>query len=195
MSESGIREFLRADLAGILPVSDDQIEALASHYELMARWNARLNLTRVVDPQQASRKHYGESALIARILPPGPLEIADFGSGAGFPGIPIGVLRPDIMVTLIESHQRKSVFLREASRDLPNVRVTASRGDAVARRFDWVVSRAVRWEGVLRADLAPSVALLLSANDGSAIARVEGFTWNVQGALSIDDRLVTGRMI
>ena len=77
-------------------------------------------------------------------LPAGVLRIADVGSGAGFPGFPVAVLRPDCSVTLIESHQRKAVYLKEASRKLPNVRVLSKLAEDVAdigEEYDWVISR------------------------------------------------------
>jgi 16S rRNA (guanine527-N7)-methyltransferase len=134
--------------------------ALEAHFELMLRWNAKLNLTRITDREQAWERHYKESIFLAHKLPAGPLRIADVGSGAGFPGIPIAVVRPECSVTLIESHQRKAVFLREATRDLPNVRVLAMRAEDVGEKFDWIVSRAVSPEEVLKLDLALNVALL-----------------------------------
>jgi 16S rRNA (guanine527-N7)-methyltransferase len=134
--------------------------ALEAHYELMLRWNAKLNLTRITDREEAWERHYKESIFLAHKLPPGPLKIADVGSGAGFPGIPIAVLRPECTVTLIESHQRKAVFLREATRGLPNVRVLAMRAEAVTETFDWIVSRAVSPKEVLKLKFAPNIALL-----------------------------------
>jgi len=126
----------------------------------MLRWNAKLNLTRITDRAEAWERHYKESIFLGSKLPPGPLKIADVGSGAGFPGIPIAVVRPECTVTLIESHQRKAVFLREATRDLANVRVLAMRAEDVKEKFDWIVSRAVSPEDVLKLDLAPNIALL-----------------------------------
>jgi len=75
------------------------------------------------------------------------------GLGAGFPGIPLAIFRPELQVTLIESHQRKAVFLREAARGLSNVLVIAERAESVNESFDWVVSRAVAVEEVLRLHL------------------------------------------
>ena len=105
-----------------------------------------LNLTSVDEYEEAVERHYGESLFLAAHLPPGPLRIADIGSGAGFPGIPVAVARPDCKVTLIESHQRKAVFLREATRGMTQVRVLAKRAEDVHESFDWVISRAVSYE-------------------------------------------------
>ena len=146
-------------------MTPEQRARLEAHFELMLRWNAKLNLTRITDREEAWERHYMESVRLADQLPPGPLRIADVGSGAGFPGIPVAVVRPECQVTLIESHQRKAVFLREATRDLPNVRVLAQRAEDVKERFDWVVSRAVKAEDVLRLKLAPHLALLTGLDE------------------------------
>ena len=131
---------------------DEQVELLRRHYELLVRWNKVLNLTAIRNMDEAVERHYCESVFAAAYLPEGRHSVADVGSGAGFPGIPVAIVRPDCTVTLIESHQRKAVFLREATRELPNVRVLGERAEAVEERFDWVVSRAVKPADV-RADL------------------------------------------
>src|ERR1017187_6190482 len=100
------------------------------------RWNRSLNLTAIRSREEAIERHYCESLFLGARLPAGALRIADVGSGAGFPGFPVAVLRPECSVTLIESHKRKAVFLREASRTLPNVRVFAKRAEDVGERFD-----------------------------------------------------------
>jgi 16S rRNA (guanine(527)-N(7))-methyltransferase RsmG len=140
------------------------------------RWNRRLNLTAITDTEEAIERHYCESIFLAVYLPEGHLQIADVGSGAGFPGVPVAVMRPDCEVILIESHQRKAVFLREATRELPNVRVAAMRAEEVSERFDRVVSRAVSYEdlaGVLKY-LAPAADLLTGAEGPPESL---GFVW------------------
>jgi 16S rRNA (guanine(527)-N(7))-methyltransferase RsmG len=128
----------------------------------MLRWNKVINLTRIERLEEVVDRHYSESLFVGANLPPGSLTIADLGSGAGFPGFPISILRPECSVILIESHQRKAVFLNEASRGLPNLSVLSKRAEEVGGRFDWVVSRAVSPGEVLRIarGLAPNVALL-----------------------------------
>src|ERR1700738_4164741 len=103
----------------------------------MIRWNQSINLTTVTDPAEAVERHYGESLLLAEHLTAG--RVVDIGSGAGFPGIPVAVVRPECHVTLVESHQRKAVFLREATRQMSNVRVIAKRIEAVQEGFDWSI--------------------------------------------------------
>src|SRR6185437_15700702 len=101
-----------------------------------------------------------ECLFLGMSLPKGPLHIVDIGSGPGFPGIPTAVIRPDCVVHLVESHRRKAVFLREASRELSNVQVVNSSADVVVPVYDWAVSRAVRPRDVASLGLAPNIALL-----------------------------------
>src|SRR5437870_3651849 len=128
----------------------------------MLRWNKTINLTRIEGLEEAVDRHYAESLFVGANLPAGFLKVADVGSGAGFPGFPIAVLRPEVSVTLIESHHRKGVFLKEASRGLQNISVMSKRAEDVDVAFDWVVSRAVSWGDIqlFGARLAPKLALL-----------------------------------
>jgi 16S rRNA (guanine(527)-N(7))-methyltransferase RsmG len=144
---------------------------LEAHYRLLEKWNRTLNLTRIVEVE----RNYGESLFLGRHLPVGHLRICDIGSGAGFPGFPVAVLRPDCEVTLIEAHQRKAVFLKEASREIPNIRVLAKRAEDVDDQFDWAISRAVSdidLSAVLPR-LANNVALLTGAEE----PKITGIVW------------------
>ena len=124
-------ERLLESVRGIVELSSGQCAALEAHYQLLLKWNRRLNLTSIKDLEEVVTRHYGESLFLGARLPEGALRIVDVGSGAGFPGFPVAVLRPECEVTLVESHQRKAVFLREASRGLPNVRVLGLRAEEV----------------------------------------------------------------
>jgi len=117
-------------------------------------------------------------------LPPGAQRVVDIGSGAGFPGIPIAVFRPDCEVNLVECHQRKAVFLREATRELSNVKVISKRAEDVRDRFDWLVSRAVAPGDVVRLNLAENVALLMGEGDAAKLAgRATQVPWGKQRVL------------
>jgi 16S rRNA (guanine527-N7)-methyltransferase len=153
-----------------IPLTEDQIAILNRHYDTLLRWNAVLNLTRIQDLEEAVLRHYCESLFVALHLPPGRLRVADLGSGAGFPGFPVAVVRSEIDMTLIESHQRKTVFLREVSRELKNVQVLAKRSEQVADEFDWVISRAVRLDDVIGSGLAPNYAVLVGEEGHRGIA-------------------------
>jgi 16S rRNA (guanine527-N7)-methyltransferase len=163
------KKLLAAEFAPYCSLTSRQLDQLESHYVSLTRWNERLNLTRIVDLSESVQFHYCESLFLARFLPPGAHRIVDVGSGAGFPGIPTAILRPECEVTLVESHQRKSVFLREATRELPNVRVIPKRAEDVDESFDWLISRAVTPSDVLRLRLAVSVALLIGEEDASKL--------------------------
>jgi 16S rRNA (guanine(527)-N(7))-methyltransferase RsmG len=151
------------------PLSAKQIAQLQAHYDLLVRWNAKLNLTRIESPEQAELLHYCESLYVGASLPQGSLTIADIGTGAGFPGIPIAILRPECHVTLVESHQRKAVFLREATRELPNVKVFSGRAQDLPGPFDWVVSRAVTPAEVLELPISQQFALLVGPEDAQKL--------------------------
>jgi 16S rRNA (guanine527-N7)-methyltransferase len=159
-------EFIRTlqrEYGAVGLVSDSEAARLFAHYELLLRWNRVLNLTRIEDLAEAVTRHYCESLFLADRLPPGTWSILDFGSGAGFPGIPIAVRRPDCRLTLAESHVRKSVFLREATRDLPNVTVSTRRAEDSG-------------EDVVRAD-GRGVALLLGKEDAERAVGDRRFAW------------------
>lgn len=163
------KELLAAEFAPYASLSETQLDQLESHHTALTRWNERLNLTRIRDLEESVRFHYCESLFLAQFLPPGSLRIVDLGSGAGFPGIPVAIYRPECEVTLVESHQRKAVFLREAARDLKNVRVVAKRGEDVHDRFDWLISRAVAPSEVLKLRLAENVVLLVGEGDTAEV--------------------------
>jgi 16S rRNA (guanine527-N7)-methyltransferase len=157
------KELLAGEFREFGQLSTDQLTALEQHWILLNQWNKKLNLTRIITLESAVKLHYCESLFMAAMLPKGPLKIADLGSGAGFPGLPTAIFRPDVQLDLIESHQRKAVFLEEASRRVPNIHVLARRsGDLPINSYDWIVSRAVRPADVLLSGLAPQAALLIS---------------------------------
>jgi len=154
-----------------------QIALLEAHWNLLLRWNNKLNLTTITDLETAVQRHYAESLFLSAHLPPGRLRIVDIGSGPGFPGFPVAVARPDCSVTLVESHRRKAVFLREATRKLPNVQILAERAEDVTGRFDLAISRAVSYEdlGSSLCRLAPR-ALLLTGQEPPPASL--GFDWD-----------------
>ena len=122
-------------------------EQLAAYVNLLYRWNQRMNLTAVRQPQELAQVHLAECLRCAQLLPPGIATLLDFGSGAGLPGIPIQLARPEISVTLAESQLKKATFLREAARvlGLQQTTVYAGRVEAMpaAQTFDAVTLRAV----------------------------------------------------
>jgi 16S rRNA (guanine527-N7)-methyltransferase len=187
-----VRQFadlLRSHLAGIVELSEAQIDLLSKHYELLVRWNSRLNLTSIRNLDDAVVRHYCECLFFAAHLPATSGKILDFGSGAGFPGIPLAILRPELEVTLAESHQRKAVFLRECSRELRNVSVSAKRAEELPGGYDWVVARAVDPEAVLSAasKLSRCVGLMIGKSD---VKHRAGFVLQVEVAVPWGDKRV-----
>jgi 16S rRNA (guanine527-N7)-methyltransferase len=171
------RDLLVREFAPYGSLTPEQIDALEAHYKLLTQWNARLNLTRIESVEDAVRLHYCESLFVGTKLPAGPLRIVDVGSGAGFPGIPIAILRPQCTVTLIESHQRKGVFLREAGRNLKNVAVVTDRAENLNGEYDWLVSRAVSPKNLFNLKLANNFALLVGREEVPGCDRRVPIPW------------------
>jgi len=185
---SDFSALLAAEFAPYHALSAKQLAEVEYHFALLTRWNKSLNLTRITNLPDVVRLHYGESLLLGHYLPLGTLRIVDIGSGAGFPGLPVAILRPECQVDLVESHRRKSVFLAEASRDLPNIRVLAQRAEQCAPVYDWMISRAVRPADVLALRLAPNAALLMSADEASNFeGRVIRLPWGKNRVLLMMD--------
>ena len=115
---------------------------LLAYLELLAKWNRAYNLTAVRDPLEMVPRHLLDSLAALAFLHGETL--ADLGSGAGLPGIPLAIARPDLAVTLIESNGKKARFLREAARalPLPNVTIREARIQDAAGPFDSVTARA-----------------------------------------------------
>src|SRR5260370_14286576 len=145
----------------------------------MVRLNQKMNLTTIRCPEEIVVRPYCESLFFAAHVPAGWNDFADIGSGAGFPGVPMSVLRPDWSVVLVESHQRKAVFLRESTRGLSNVSVLAKRAEDLGRRFGAVVSRAVDSEPVLALvpRLSIQVGLLIGAADDARVRVRADLDW------------------
>jgi 16S rRNA (guanine527-N7)-methyltransferase len=136
-------------------LTDSQLTAVSVYVNLLLKWNAKLNLTAIRDPQEIITRHFGESFFAARqLFPAGNSHdsVIDVGSGAGFPGLPLKLWSKNIDLTLIESNQRKATFLREVIRtlDLRSAVVLSQRAESVSLRADFVTLRAVeRFERVL----------------------------------------------
>jgi 16S rRNA (guanine527-N7)-methyltransferase len=169
-------DVLEMRLRGMVSLSAEQRAALQSHYDLLVKWNKVLNLTTLRRVEDVVERHYCESVFLACRLPEGTLSVADIGSGAGFPGIPVAVMRPESSMTLIESHQRKAVFLREASRSLRNVRVLAKRAEDVEEGFDWLMSRAVSGDDLSRVALGLAGNLAVLGAEAAPF-KVDNISW------------------
>jgi|ERR1051326_3335276 16S rRNA (guanine527-N7)-methyltransferase len=154
-------------------LSPEQLNNISIYIDMLLRWNARMNLTAIREPDEIVTRHFGESLFAARHLFPHPeletkAHLIDLGSGAGFPGIPIKIWTPSLRVTLIESSQKKATFLREVVRSLKLANIDVFNGRAEDFRgdlADFVTLRAVeRFETVL-----PILDTLLAKNGKLAL--------------------------
>src|SRR5438270_9507957 len=155
------------------PLSADQVGKLQLFLDLLLKWNAKINLTAVRSPEEIVRRHFGESLFTGEHLRSGAAsEVADFGTGAGFPGLPIAILRPEWKLVLIESQQKKVAFLREVIRNLgiANASVHADRAENLGIKSQIVTMRAVeKFESAL-----PMAASLVAS--GGQFALLIGIT-------------------
>jgi 16S rRNA (guanine527-N7)-methyltransferase len=184
----------------VLPDWAHVCDQLSIYLELILKWNARINLTAIRSPEEIVRRHFGESLFAGGRL--GVCQtLLDFGSGAGLPGVPIQLMRPEIAVTLAESRSRKAAFLHEVVRTLGlRTEVWAGRVEAMPaeRRFDVAAMRAVEdmEAAVVEAGRrAKERVLVLGTGGFPVLAGVEGFRVGGPEAMpgSDDSVLWTGR--
>lgn len=187
-------------------LSDVDLAKVSTYIDLLLRWNARVNLTAIRNPEEIVTRHFGESFFAARHLFADPslaaacvetgnlpagigrTRLADIGSGAGFPGVPIKLWVPEISLTLIESNQKKAAFLREVCRALllPEVHVENVRAETIAPgAFDIVTLRAVERFGEVLLSAASLVRrsgrlglLISSIQIDAAKAALSRFHWD-----------------
>jgi 16S rRNA (guanine527-N7)-methyltransferase len=163
----------------------DQIRA---YIDLLLRWNEKTALTAVTQPEEILRFHFGESILAASSVPIRHGRLADVGSGAGFPAVPVRMVSENLSVILIESNQKKATFLAEVGRELQfnNVEVHRSRMEDVSLRgepVDFVSARAVRIDHDFldwshhSLNLTGSLVLWLGEEDASKISRSSQWKW------------------
>lgn len=147
MDPARIADLLRPFLDRTLP--EVSLQQISTYIDLLLRWNARINLTAIRDPEEIVTRHFGESLFLASHLFPDPTQIEttviDIGSGAGFPGIPLKIWDPAISLTLVESNHKKATFLREVVRalTLTNVNVISARAETLSSTANVVTLRAV----------------------------------------------------
>lgn len=128
------------------PVSPELANHLSAYLELLLKWNTRTNLTAIREPREIVTRHFADSLFCAAHISPSASTLLDFGSGGGFPGIPIALAHPQVRVTLAESQNRKAAFLREAVRSLSlNAEVWSERVESMpaTQLYDAVTLRAV----------------------------------------------------
>src|SRR5713226_3598758 len=171
-----------------LPAYDNQVLQIQQYMKIFLTWNEKVNLTAIRDPLEILYRHFCESMYAADAVPLDHGRLADVGSGGGFPGLPLKILRPDLQVFLIESNIKKVTFLAEVIRELglSGAQVLARRyeelGEEVAP-LDYVCSRALgEFPGFLEWASSEQIAakeiiLWIGARDLDEIQKVSGWDW------------------
>ena len=167
-----------------------QIEQIQQYIDILLRWNEKTNLTAIRDPLEILYRHFCESMFGALAIPVEKCRLADVGSGAGFPGLPLKIIRPEIDLFLIESNLKKATFLTEVARELglAGVRVLVRRYEELSEEvapLDIVCCRAVgefgpflEWASTPTLG-AEKIALWIGGQDAEAVRRfpLEDWEW------------------
>jgi 16S rRNA (guanine527-N7)-methyltransferase len=171
-----------------LTASDKQVLQIQQYMKLLLTWNEKINLTAIRDPLEILYRHFCECMYATTAVPVENGRLADVGSGGGFPGLPLKIMRPDLHVFLIESSIKKATFLAEVVRDLEltDTRVLVNRYQELHEEvtpLDWVCSRAVgdfgpflEWAGSERIS-AREVILWIGARDLAEVQKIAGWDW------------------
>ena len=147
-----IRNFVKKYCEEVgFPLTDKQINQFEKYYELLIEWNEKINLTRITEPEEVAIKHFSDSlTLLSNYDVPKGAKVIDVGTGAGFPGIPLKIARPDIALTLLDSLNKRLIFLQEVSGSIDiDANIIHSRAEdggnnpELRENFDVAVSRAV----------------------------------------------------
>ena len=170
-------------------LKESEIERLGGYYRLLLKWNPRLHLVAPCSPEEFATRHVLESLLLLPHLTQAA-RVTDVGSGGGLPIIPCLTMRPDLRVTLIESSQKKAVFLREALRQFNEPeppRLLVGRFEEVAApAADFITCRALdRFQEVLPGliDWAPPLSTLLLFGGPALVKMIEGLIPSVRAEL------------
>ncbi|HWO29011.1 MAG TPA: 16S rRNA (guanine(527)-N(7))-methyltransferase RsmG [Candidatus Acidoferrum sp.] len=171
-----------------ISVDSQQVGLIQQYIRTLLRWNEKLNLTAIRDPLEILYRHFCESMFAAGAIPVDKGRLADIGSGPGFPGIPLKIIRPELELCLVESNIKKGTFLAEVVRELKltNSRVLISRyeelGEEVAP-LDYVCSRAVgefepflKWAGSNRVG-AHQVIFWIGGRDLEVVQKNTNWGW------------------
>lgn len=147
--EDFFKKYIQGEIAEALNLTENEINQTISKFVVylgeLQKWNKAYNLTSITDEREIIVKHFIDSLLYLYYIPEKPLKLADIGSGAGFPGIPIAVVRPCLQIKLIEPSWKKSAFLKHVIRklELKNTEVIQAKAQQIDEKFDIVISRAL----------------------------------------------------
>jgi 16S rRNA (guanine527-N7)-methyltransferase len=170
-------------------LSGGQLGAIREYISLLLRWNKSINLTAIDDPIEVLSRHFGESLFAASVLRIGKSRLADVGTGAGFPGLPLKIAVPNMELTLFESNSKKCAFLTDVVQrlELSGAGILRQRYEefkAPEIGFDFVCARALGDYAAFlpwaRRVLNPGgrVALWLGTDESIRLGRRSEFSWD-----------------
>ena len=199
LPDLGAKEFSRRLREALeIDIAEPVVERLWHHYEELRRWSAGLSLIGRGTAETAVERHYAES-LAAVPLVEHPSRVVDLGSGAGFPGLVLAAARPDLDVWLVESRQRKALFLEAAGRraslscTVLNARVGRSLPEDFPEKIELVTLRAVRlgrdqWSAVTAR--IPAAGRILRWGGPAAVPVPEGFAVAQERKIEASSRVI-----
>ena len=161
-----MKDIIKKECAAVgVELTDAQCAQFEKYYNLLIDWNSRINLTRITEPYEVAVKHFADSLTLLKYFDiPEAAKVIDVGTGAGFPGIPLKIARPDIKLTLLDSLNKRLSFLSEVcdeigiEAELVHSRAEDGSKDAKYReKYDLAVSRAVARLNVLSEYCLPYV--------------------------------------
>jgi 16S rRNA (guanine527-N7)-methyltransferase len=203
LSEEVIRRALKE--VGV-EVDAEQVQLIQQYIKILLHWNEKLNLTAIREPLEILHRHFCESMFAAVAVPLPKCRLADIGAGAGFPGIPLKILRPQIDLFLVDSNIKKGTFLAEVVRELglSDSRVLISRYEELGEELaplDFVCSRALgefdiflKWAGS-REVSADGAILWIGGRDLEQVKKIDGWDWRdpIPVPKSLQRYLLVGR--
>ena len=163
--------------------SVEQMDKFYKYMNLLIEWNEKMNLTAIIEPNEIILKHFIDSITILKDIKDGSI-VVDVGTGAGFPGIPLSIMNPTLKITLVDSLNKRLIFLQEVINelDLKNVELVHARAEEFGRnkkyreKFDVATSRAVANLATLSEYLLPLVKIngkAISMKAGNASQEIE----------------------
>ena len=147
-------------------ITDEQLNQLEKYYDLLVEWNNKINLTNIIEKDQVYLKHFYDSLTMNKIIDLNEIEsLCDIGTGAGFPGLVLKIVFPNLKVTLVDSLNKRIIFLKEVIErlELNNIEVYHARAEEFAKnnieKFDIVTARAVAHLSILLEYSIPMVKI------------------------------------
>lgn len=129
-----------------IEITEDQLQKLNKFYELLVEWNEKINLTRITEKEDVYLKHFYDSLTITKVIDLTKVEtLCDIGTGAGFPGVVLKIMYPNLKITLVDALQKRVNYLNEIIKklDLKDIEALHVRGEDLKEKYDVVTSRAV----------------------------------------------------